>query len=265
MTSLPPLGGPVDPADQEPGSALGKWDRWYRLLAVSGRQLYGDATTYYMAAAFLSDCPQVEDWGCGAGGFAGLCKTRCVGIDASRTPFADRIADLAGYRSDVDGILLRHVLEHNYAWSAILGNAVASFRRKLCLVLFTPFAETTRELAHNRSRGVDAPRPRARALGNRSLPRRSRMGAVSRHSDPVAIWCRARLLHLARSQRRRPCLDRTEVEMTFEPARLPERLVQPETAELEAASASASPAARLPGASGSLAIGRQLPATCDLP
>ena len=136
-------------------SNVGKWDGWYSNLAAP--IFYGDATTYVAAAAFLADVSEVEDWGCGGGGFRQFCLSRYVGIDGSNTPFADKKVDLCTYRSTAPGILLRHVLEHNYAWEPILDGAVASFQRKLCVILFTPFAEQTKEIAHNRSLGVDVP------------------------------------------------------------------------------------------------------------
>jgi hypothetical protein len=49
------------------------------------------------------------------------------------------------------------VIEHDYSWKEILDNAVNSFTRKFCLVLFTPFGPETREIAHNRAHGVDVP------------------------------------------------------------------------------------------------------------
>jgi hypothetical protein len=153
-----PTGKIIIPAEHDDDVNLGKWDRWYQLLRLTRREAsYGDLTTYYMAASFLADCAAVEDWGCGAGGFSPFCRGEYIGVDGSETPFASRIADLTRYRSEVDGLLLRHVLEHNYNWPRIIEGAVASFRKKLCIVLFTPFSDTTRELAHNRRRGVDAP------------------------------------------------------------------------------------------------------------
>ena len=154
----PGVGRVVVPAEHDADLNLGKWDRWYRFLRLMPNAAsYGDPTTYYIAAAFFSGCAVVEDWGCGMGGFRPFCPGRYVGVDGSCTPFADTVADLTAYSSDADAILLRHVLEHNYNWPKILDAAVASFREKLCIVLFTPFADTTRELAHNRDRGVDVP------------------------------------------------------------------------------------------------------------
>jgi len=43
---------------------------------------------------------------------------------------------------------MRHVLEHNWTWPTILENALASFRDRMALIIFTPFAETTTEIAH---------------------------------------------------------------------------------------------------------------------
>ncbi len=112
-----------------PGSNVGKWDGWYRNLSAANQDavLYGDAVTYLMAAAFLADVDEVEDWGCGGGGFRHFCvSSRYVGLDGSKTPFADKIVDLCTYRSTAPGIMMRHVLEHNYEWER-----VARFRRPI--------------------------------------------------------------------------------------------------------------------------------------
>jgi len=90
-------------------------------------------------------------------GFRNFCPTKYIGIDGSHTPFADTIVDLAEYRSEAPGIHLRHVLEHDYNWTAILRNATESFRKRLVVCLFTPFADETKEIAHNRTHGVDVP------------------------------------------------------------------------------------------------------------
>jgi hypothetical protein len=42
---------------------------------------------------------------------------------------------------------MRHVLEHNPGWQAILANALRSFRRRMVLVVSTPFAAETQEIA----------------------------------------------------------------------------------------------------------------------
>jgi hypothetical protein len=138
---------------------LGKWDGWYQNLTEDdmGAFQYGDTETYRMAADFLSDMEEVEDWGCGAGGFKRFYKGRYIGLDGSHTPFADKVVDLRLYRSKVDGIVMRHVLEHNYDWKDVLSGAVASFTKKMCLILFTPFVPETHEIAHNLVHGVDVP------------------------------------------------------------------------------------------------------------
>lgn len=140
-------------------SNLGKWDTWYKGLqpGIENTAMYAEAWTYFMAAAFFADVQEVEDWGCGKGGFRRIFQGKYIGIDGSATPFADKTADLCRYRSSAEAILLRHVLEHNYAWEQILASALLSFRRKLCLVLFTPFSDVTTEIAHNRELGVDVP------------------------------------------------------------------------------------------------------------
>jgi hypothetical protein len=120
---------------------LGKWDVWYK--DATQRTPYGDALTYQLGAAFLAGL-QIEDWGCGYGHFAEYIP--CRGVDGSCSPFADEVADLAEYRSATEGLFMRHVLEHDERWKAILDNAVASFTKRMVLVLFTPWAEKTEVL-----------------------------------------------------------------------------------------------------------------------
>ncbi len=154
------VGQAVRPQDHADQTNAGKWNKWYAALKGDGKEgknKYGAIATYQIAGAFLAGCEEIEDWGCGRGGFRPYCTGTYIGVDGSHTPYASKIAELGTYRSSVDGILLRHVLEHNYNWPKVLEAAVASFRKRLCVVLFTPFADTTRELAHNRKAGVDVP------------------------------------------------------------------------------------------------------------
>lgn len=134
-------------------SNAGKWELWY--TGVQDARPYGDTITYQLGAAFLSDCMTVEDWGCGMGWMRRFVPaSRYIGIDGSRSSFVDRVADLETYTSDVHGIFMRHVLEHNYAWEKTLQNALASFRRRFVLVTFTPHGETTHEMAYEEDPGV---------------------------------------------------------------------------------------------------------------
>jgi Glycosyl transferase family 2 len=130
-----------------------KWDAWYR--PVDSRQAYVDTITYRLGADFLSSCEVVEDWGCGLGWMRNFIPAeRYVGLDGSASRFADRIVDLETYTSNVDGIFMRHVLEHNYAWEQLLLNALSSFRRRFVLVTFTPHGETTHVLDYQEDPGV---------------------------------------------------------------------------------------------------------------
>lgn len=142
-----------------PDSNVGKWDGWYKDVTVDdlGAFRYADTVTYQMAADFLADVDEVEDWGCGTAGFKRFYSGTYIGVDGSKTPWSDRIVDLCDYTSSVNGIVMRHVLEHNYQWQSILDNALHSFISKFCLVIFTPFSETTHELANNRAHGIDVP------------------------------------------------------------------------------------------------------------
>jgi hypothetical protein len=139
-----------------PSSSAGRWNAAYQ--GVSAIQPYGDITTYKLGAAYLKGLC-VEDWGCGLGWMRNYIEASLyTGVDGSHTPFANKIVDLCEYRSTPEAIFMRHVLEHNERWLDILRNAVASFQRRMVLVLFTPWQETTRKLAvHEYTPGVFIP------------------------------------------------------------------------------------------------------------
>ena len=119
-------------------SMLNKWD-----YSGVDSVCYSDVKqeSYKKSAEFLGDT--VEDWGCGTGWSKKYFKTY-RGIDGSPHKNVDEIVDLVNYTSDVDNILLRQVLELNVGWRKILENIKKSFRKKLCIVIFTPFSDTTK-------------------------------------------------------------------------------------------------------------------------
>jgi hypothetical protein len=131
-----------------------KWSIWYKDAADETRFQDSDTTTYEIAAKFLADMKTVEDWGCGYGGFKPFCKGQYTGVDGSKTPYVDKIVDLCTYTSAPEGIVMRHVLEHNYSWDQVLTNAISSAKKKLCLIFFTPLGETTEELRFTEDVGV---------------------------------------------------------------------------------------------------------------
>lgn len=125
---------------------VGRWAQWYHGLQEP--EPYGDTRSYYVAGAFLKDCEVVADWGCGKGFFKTV-RPDCVGVDGTLTAFSDVVADLTRYVHFTDGVLLRHVLEHNYDWPSILNNAISSAQYKLCIVLFTPMSDQTHVITVN--------------------------------------------------------------------------------------------------------------------
>ena len=136
-------------------SNLHKLDRWYEGLDPMDPQPYGDVTTYHLAADWLEGL-EVEDWGCGKGYFRTLIHEGLYrGLDGSETPFADDVVDLCSYVSDVQGVMLRHVLEHNDRWQLVLKNALDSATWRLVIILFTPMAEQTHEIT--RTEELDVP------------------------------------------------------------------------------------------------------------
>ena len=89
----------------------------------------------------------MEDWGCGKGWFKHIVEQQpirsfdIIGIDGSQTPFADKVVDLEEYTSNVTGIFMRGVAEHNYEWQKILQNLLDSFTYKAFVAFFTPMEE----------------------------------------------------------------------------------------------------------------------------
>lgn len=115
---------------------------------------YGDETSYRKAIEFLDGPYIIEDWGCGTAWARRFVKHgRYIGIDGNYSLHCNVVADLRTYRSEADGILMRHIIEHNYEWKTILDNALASFRKRFALVLFTPFSDVTRTLQMSKVAG----------------------------------------------------------------------------------------------------------------
>lgn len=133
-------------------SNLGKWERWYAIAEEPAA--YGSEETYKLGAEFLKDCPLVEDWGCGLGWMRQFIPGEYVGIDGSKSPYVDKVVDLATYRSQTPGLFMRHVLEHDYRWRQILQNAVDSFTHRTVLVIFTPLQDETQTLNFAEDPGV---------------------------------------------------------------------------------------------------------------
>jgi hypothetical protein len=124
-------------------SSVGKWDSHY--ANVDSPAPYGRSGSYVAGAVALAGCATVEDWGCGLGWFKQFLPRRVtyVGVDGSASKFADVVDDLATRDTTVDGIFMRHVLEHNYDWQLLLDNALCSFTERMVLVTFTPWTEQT--------------------------------------------------------------------------------------------------------------------------
>jgi hypothetical protein len=128
------------------GSGAGRWNDAYKKATRDAPEAYGDVTTYGKGFEYMSGL-HIEDWGCGLGWMRKYVPPEhYVGVDGSNTPHADKVVDLCEYRSSVEGIFMRHVLEHNARWRDILRNAAASYTKRLVLVLFTPIQVETRRL-----------------------------------------------------------------------------------------------------------------------
>lgn len=125
---------------------LGKWHDWY--CDVTEPTPYANTLTYELGAQWLADCTLIEDWGCGMGWLRTIVPSqRYVGLDGTDSLFVDQVVDLAAYRSRVPGVFMRHVLEHNRDWGAVLDNALASFTHRMALIVFTPMQAHTHDLS----------------------------------------------------------------------------------------------------------------------
>ncbi len=144
-------------------SNMGKWrgvytERRFASVKNTGGKMGGSAS-YQRASEFFSDVGYVEDWGCGLGAFKAFLPegTTYIGIDGTSTPFVDQIEDLELYQSKSEGIILRHVLAHNPEWQTVLYNALNSFQRKLCVIIFTPWTDETSVIHTARLGGSTVP------------------------------------------------------------------------------------------------------------
>lgn len=126
---------------------LGNWPWKYdKPIRPDAPSMYGSDESYRRAAQFLDHGP-VEDWGCATAYAKRFFTHPYKGVDGA-PGYADIVADLREYTSITYGILLRHVLEHNYDWRLILDNALKSAER-MCIVLFTPLSNETHVMAIN--------------------------------------------------------------------------------------------------------------------
>lgn len=101
---------------------------------------YGQEQSYRIGMEWLMPCDLVEDWGCALAYAKNYRIGAYRGIDG--TPgAADVIADLSEYRSKVEGVHMRGILEHNHDWRVILNNALDSFTKRMSLMLYVPMQE----------------------------------------------------------------------------------------------------------------------------
>jgi hypothetical protein len=101
---------------------------------------YGQERSYVKGMQWLAPCALVEDWGCALAYAKNYRIGDYRGIDGTPGK-ADVVADLSTYRSEVEGIFMRHILEHNYDWRVILQNALASFTKRMTLILYRPMQQ----------------------------------------------------------------------------------------------------------------------------
>jgi len=101
-------------------------------------QTYGGEKTYQVAFDMLSSsCRSVEDWGSGYGYFKATYgnKLPISNVDSAMGANVDISCDLSDRSPESDGVLLRHILEHNPdSWLKIVRNACVA--HELVIVCF---------------------------------------------------------------------------------------------------------------------------------
>lgn len=123
---------------------LGLWNEAFK---NPNPDRFGPPDSYEFAETFLQGL-EVEDWGCGEARFKDFHKGKYVGVDGSESGKQSELQDLRTRKSQSEGILLRHVLEHNVDWAMILENALQSFTDTLVVVMFCPWQDETKVIAN---------------------------------------------------------------------------------------------------------------------
>lgn len=121
-------------------------DRWkYKGL---GRVRYGHPESYERPAAWFDELGGVvEDWGCGCAFFKEYVKKcKYIGVEGSMNDWVDRHVDLRNYRSTCDHILLRGVIDHNEDWELVVQNAIASFQKRMVVMIFHALGPRTKKI-----------------------------------------------------------------------------------------------------------------------
>jgi SAM-dependent methyltransferase len=111
---------------------------------------YGAEDTYKCIEWLDELGTEIQDWGCGtAYAKKFVKKSKYTGIDFTPSKYADLVQDLRQFTSSVDCIFMRHILEHNHEWRKILQNALRSFKKRFCFILFMPLSENTHDTKPN--------------------------------------------------------------------------------------------------------------------
>lgn len=130
----------LDEAKLPTFNPLGFWEAEHQR---NESHCYGKEESYRKAAELLSECVTIEDWGCGSGYARRFFNDGYRGIDGSRSKFCDEVDDLRTRESKPEGILLRHVLEHNLEWATLLKNALRCAQKRLVIVFFMDWVDQT--------------------------------------------------------------------------------------------------------------------------
>lgn len=116
-------------------TVLGKWSGWKDTEPIQ----LGSLKSYQDMVTWLDGYGDIADWG-GGTGFAQyfVKQSRYCVLDGSISKLSHVLIDLAHCDVSSECIMLRHVLEHNYNWQAILRNVVKNFTRRAAVAISTP-------------------------------------------------------------------------------------------------------------------------------
>lgn len=130
-------------------SRLGLWNNFWS-SRINRKSKECIIINYCKQLIIKNNITSMEEWGCGQAKIKSLIPNiKYLGIDGSNTGYQNKIYDLVEYKSNIECIFMKHVLEHNVEWKKILENLIESFQKLCIIVIHTPYQDTTKVLGYS--------------------------------------------------------------------------------------------------------------------